>query len=63
MLTEELRALNRGEVSAEEVDKLRQSLLAGSQEIDIALGELLRYGDRHPQGMLAANMIPIVATN
>ena len=63
MLTEELRALNRGEVSAEEVDKLRQSLLAGSQEIDAALGELLRYGDRHPQGMLPINMIPLVATN
>ena len=63
MLTEELRALNRGEVSAEEVDKLRQSLRAGSQEIDDALGALLRYGDNHPQGMLAPNMIPVVATN
>jgi MoaA/NifB/PqqE/SkfB family radical SAM enzyme len=63
MLTEELRALNRGEVTAEEVDKLRQSLRAGSQEIDVALGELLRYGDRHPQGMLAANILPVVATS
>jgi MoaA/NifB/PqqE/SkfB family radical SAM enzyme len=62
MLTEELRAFNRGEVSAESVDKLRQSLRAGSQEIDEALGELLRYGDRHPQGMLPANIIPLVAT-
>ncbi len=63
MLTEELRALNRGEISEEEVDKLRQSLRDGSQEIDEALGELLRYGDRHPEGMLPANIIPVVATN
>jgi MoaA/NifB/PqqE/SkfB family radical SAM enzyme len=63
MLTEELRALNRGEVTAEEVDKLRQSLRAGSQEIDDALGELLRYGDRHPGGMLPAHIIPVVATS
>jgi MoaA/NifB/PqqE/SkfB family radical SAM enzyme len=62
MLTEELRAQNRGEVTAESVDKLRQSLRDVSQEIDVALGELLRYGDRHPQGMLPANMIPVVAT-
>jgi hypothetical protein len=41
---------------------LRQSLRDVSQEIDVALGELLRYGDRHPQGMLPANMIPVVAT-
>jgi MoaA/NifB/PqqE/SkfB family radical SAM enzyme len=63
MLTEELRALNKGEASAEEVDKLRQSLREGSQEIDEALGELLKYGDRHPEGMLPANIIPVVATN
>jgi MoaA/NifB/PqqE/SkfB family radical SAM enzyme len=63
MLTEELRALNRGEVSAEKVDEMRQSLRTVSHEIDVALGELLKYGDRHPQGMLAANMIPVVATN
>jgi MoaA/NifB/PqqE/SkfB family radical SAM enzyme len=63
MLTEELRALNNGDTSAEEVDKLRQSLREGSQEIDEALGELLKYGDRHPEGMLPANIIPVVATN
>lgn len=63
MLTEELRAFNRGEVTAEDVDKLTQSLRSVSQEIDVALGELLRYGDRHPEGMISANMIPIVATS
>jgi MoaA/NifB/PqqE/SkfB family radical SAM enzyme len=63
MLTEELRALNRGEVSAEEVDVLRQSLRAGSQEIDDALDELLKYGDRHPEGILPANIIPLVTTH
>jgi MoaA/NifB/PqqE/SkfB family radical SAM enzyme len=63
MLTEELRAFNRGEVSAEDVDKLKQSLRSVSQEIDVALGELLRYGDRHPEGMISANIIPVVATN
>jgi MoaA/NifB/PqqE/SkfB family radical SAM enzyme len=63
MLTEELRAFNNGEVSAEAVDKLRQSLREGSQEIDEALGKLLQYGDRHPEGMLPANIIPVVATN
>lgn len=63
MLTEELRALNNSEVSEEEVDKLRQSLRAGSREIDEALGELLRYGDQHPEGMLPADIIPVVATS
>ena len=54
-----------GEVSAEEVDKLRQSLIAGSEEINVALGELLAYGDRHPEGMLAADvdLIPVVSTS
>jgi MoaA/NifB/PqqE/SkfB family radical SAM enzyme len=63
MLTEELRAFNRGEVTAEDVSKLKQSLRSVSQEIDVALGELLRYGDRHPEGMISANIIPVVATN
>jgi MoaA/NifB/PqqE/SkfB family radical SAM enzyme len=63
MLTEELRAFNRGEVTAEDVDKLKQSLRGVSQEIDVALGELLRYGDRHPEGMISAHIIPVVATN
>jgi MoaA/NifB/PqqE/SkfB family radical SAM enzyme len=63
MLAEELRAFNRGEVSAEQVDKLRQSLRAGSQEIEEALGELIKYGDQHPQGILPGNIIPVVATS
>ena len=63
MLTEELRALSRGETTEEEVDKLRQSLRSTSREIDVALGELLRYGDNHPEGMITADIIPVVATN
>lgn len=63
MLTEELRALNRGEVSAEEVEKLTQSLRSVSKDIDVALGDLLRYGDNHPEGMVAADIIPVVATS
>jgi MoaA/NifB/PqqE/SkfB family radical SAM enzyme len=63
MLTEELRALSRGETTEEEVDKLRQSLRSTSREIDAALGELLRYGDNHPEGMITADIIPVVATN
>ena len=64
MLTDELRALERGEVTEAEVDKLRQSLRDGSVEIDIALGRLLDYGDAHPEGMLPApDIIPVVATN
>jgi MoaA/NifB/PqqE/SkfB family radical SAM enzyme len=63
MMTEELRAFNRGEVSAEEVEKLTQSLRSVSQDIDEALGELLRYGDQHPEGVIPANIIPVVATN
>lgn len=63
MLTEELRALNRGEVSAEEVEKLTQSLRSVSHDIDEALGALLRYGDNHPEGMIATDIIPVVATN
>jgi len=50
-------------VSAEEVDVLSQSLRAGSQEIDDALDELLKYGDRHPEGILPANIIPLVTTH
>ncbi|CAA0091220.1 Coenzyme PQQ synthesis protein E [Halioglobus japonicus] len=63
MLTEELRALNRGEVTEESVDELRQSLRKVSKDIDEALGELLRYGDAHPEGMIAADIIPVVATS
>ena len=63
MLTEELRAFNRGEVSAEEVETLKQSLRKVSQEIDVALGELLSYGERHPEGVIPANIIPVVATH
>jgi MoaA/NifB/PqqE/SkfB family radical SAM enzyme len=63
MLTEELRAFNRGEVTADDVEKLKQSLRSVSEEIDVALGELLRYGDRHPDGMISANIIPVVATS
>lgn len=63
MLTDELRAMGRGEASPAEVDKLRESLRAGSREIDEALGRLLEYGDNHPEGMLAADIIPVVATN
>lgn len=63
MLTEELRAFNRGEVTAEDVSKLKQSLRSVSKEIDEALGELLRYGDRHAEGMIPANIIPVVATS
>ena len=63
MLTEEIRALNKGEASASEVESLKRSLRKGSQEIDEALGELLKYGDRHPEGMLPANLIPVVATS
>jgi MoaA/NifB/PqqE/SkfB family radical SAM enzyme len=63
MLTEELRALKRGEVTEESVDELRKSLRKVSKDIDEALGELLRYGDAHPEGMIAANVIPVVATS
>lgn len=63
MLTEELRALNEGLVSAESVDALRQSLREGSREIEEKLGELLDYGDRHPDGVLPADLIPTIATN
>lgn len=63
MLTEELRGLENGEVSAESVEELRQSLRQGSREIDTALGALLRYGDNHPEGMLSADLIPVVATS
>jgi MoaA/NifB/PqqE/SkfB family radical SAM enzyme len=61
MLTEELRALNRGEVTEEDVNALKQSLRSVSQEIDVALGELMRYGDRHPEGMISSNIIPAIA--
>ena len=63
MLTDELRALERGEVTAKEVDELRQSLRQVSQDIDQALGNLLRYGDNHPEGMLPSDQIPVVATS
>lgn len=63
MLTDELRALGRGEVTEKEVDELRQSLRQVSRDIDQALGNLMDYGDRHPEGMLSADLIPVVATN
>jgi len=63
MLTDELRAYERGEVSKQQVDELRQSLRQVSKDIDEALGHLIRYGDEHPDGMLSADLIPTVATN
>ncbi len=63
MLTEELRALKNGETTAEAVDALRQSLRDTSEEIDEALGRLLKYGENHPDGMLAVDIIPVVATS
>ncbi|MFT4519399.1 MAG: MoaA/NifB/PqqE/SkfB family radical SAM enzyme [Halioglobus sp.] len=63
LLTEELRAQAVGDVTEEEVDVLRQSLLQGSREIEVALGRLLDYGDKHPDGMLPVNMIPVVAAS
>lgn len=63
MMTEELRAFNRGEVSAEQVEELRQSLRSVSQDIDVALGELIRYGDSHPEGVIPATNIPVVVTS
>lgn len=63
MLTEELRAMNAGEVAPETVDELRRSLREGSQEINDRLGELLEYGDNHPDGLLAAELIPVIATS
>ena len=64
MLTEELRAYNAGEVSAEHVAQLRDSLNAVSAEINDKLGALLRYGERHPEGLLPANadVIPALVT-
>ena len=63
MLTEELRAYNRGEIPIEQVDELRQSLRDVSQDIDTALGFLLDYGDRHPDGMPPSAIIPAVVTS
>lgn len=63
MLTEELRAMNDGIVSPESVDELRRSLREGSKEIDEKLGELIEYGERHPDGILPVDLIPIVATS
>lgn len=63
MLTEELRALNQGQATQQEVDALLKALREGSQEINLKLGELMDYGDRHPDGMLPSNVIPVVATN
>lgn len=63
MLTDELRAMNDGEVSPEAVDELRESLRAGSREINEKLGELLAYGDKHPDGLLDADIIPAIATS
>lgn len=64
MLTETLRAYNQGEASLEDVEKLRASLREGSAEINLKLGELLDYAERHPDGLLPANadIIPVVAT-
>ena len=62
MLTEELRALSEGETTAEKVTELEQSLLKVSRDIDVALGRLLDYGDKHPDGMLAADLIPAIST-
>ena len=63
MLTEELRALKNGETTEEKVDVLRSSLRDTSQEIDEALGRLIKYGEAHPDGMLAVDIIPVVATS
>ena len=63
LLADELRALNRGEVTAESVDKLRQALRKDSRDIDVALGEILKYGDHHPDGVLPVNIIPVVASS
>lgn len=63
MLTDEIRAMNAGEVTPESVDELRRSLREGSQEINDRLGELLEYGDNHPDGVLSAELIPVVATS
>jgi hypothetical protein len=63
LLTDELRALSRGEVTEESVDVLRESLRKDSRDIDVALGKLLEYGDRHPDGMLPTNIIPAIATS
>lgn len=63
MLTDELRALERGEVTEQQVDELRQSLRSVSKDIEVALGEILEYGDNHPDGVLSADLIPVVAAN
>ena len=63
MLTEELRALKNGQTTEEKVDVLRTSLRETSQEIDEALGRLIKYGENHPDGMLAVDIIPVVATS
>lgn len=64
MLTEELRALEAGETSAEAVAELRDSLRSVSSEINEKLGELLQYGANHPEGVLPADadIIPAVTT-
>ncbi len=65
ILTEELRALNAGEVTADEVDELRQSLREVSSEINEKLKELIAYGEQHPDGILSidSDTIPVIATS
>jgi len=63
MLTEELKAMNEGKATAEDVEKLRASLRETSDEINLKLGELLEYGESHPGGVLPANVIPVIATS
>ncbi|MCP4466310.1 MAG: radical SAM protein [Halieaceae bacterium] len=63
MLTEELRALKKGETTEEKVNVLRTSLRDTSEEIDEALGRLIKYGENHPDGMLPVDIIPVVATS
>lgn len=64
MLTETLRAVGQGQATPAEADELTRSLRAGSQEINLKLGELLEYGENHPEGVLPADadIIPVVAT-
>ncbi|GAB5445131.1 radical SAM/SPASM domain-containing protein [Gymnodinialimonas sp.] len=65
ILTEELRAMEAGEVSEQEVAELRQSLRDVSAEINDKLAELLDYGERHPGGILPVDteLIPVVVSS
>lgn len=63
MHTEQLRAPNRGEKGVEDVATLTPSQRSINQNIDDALDVLLRYSVHHPEGMIPASLIPIVATN